>query len=680
MLKNKKLLRSISSILSLCIITSLLTVSTFAESSNSSNSNTTSSEASTSPSGTPPTGTPPTGTPPTGTPPTGTQPTGTPPSGNPGNGGSGNTASTLSKTNTSKYFKDLGTSTSWANAYIDYIYQKGYVKGTSDGVYSPNSTLKRGDFAVILYKKYNYTTEGFSYGDVPTTAYYYQAVMRGKASKVFEDTTYFNPNEAVTREQAAVWIYNSEIKNGMPSDMSTSDVSSYKDGSSISESAKTAVATLTKMGIFSGDSSGNFNPKAKLTRAQMAVIVYRIASLGGGNASGGNAPGGNTSATIDHGTYANKAETDATGTTYESSKDSENALRVEGNATVNLTDIKINKTAGSGGSGDSSSFYGVNAGLLAMDKANVTINNATVNTTAKGANGIFSYGEGTQVTVNNSSIRTTQDGSGGVMVTGGGTMYVNNCDIETQGGSSASLRTDRGGGTLVVNGGKYVTNGNGSPAIYCTANITASNATLTSNTSEAVVVEGKNSVTLKNCEVSGKMMKENVENLQNVMIYQSMSGDAASGKSSFTMEGGSLTGYKGDMFYVTNTSCKVSISGVTLKPATDVLLRVAGNDARNGWGVVGSNGGQCEFTADAQTMSGKIIVDKISTLSLSLTNGTDFTGTVNSQNEGGAVSVTIDATSKWSLTGDVYLSKLTGSTDNITTNGYKVYVDNKVVK
>ena len=676
MLKNRKLMRSISSALSFCMIMSVLTVSTFAESSDSNASNTNTTSAGSSGTTTVPAGAPPTGSAPTGTPPT-APPTGSP--GGSGNGG-GATVSTLSKTNKSAYFKDLGASTSWANAYIDYIYQKGYVKGTSNGIYSPDSTLKRGDFAVILYNKYKYSTEGFSYGDVPTTAYYYQAVMRGKASKVFEDTKYFNPTKPVTREQAAIWIYNSEISSGMPSDMSTSDVSAYKDSSSISESAKTAVATLTKMGIFSGDSSGNFNPKANLTRAQMAVIVYRIASLGGGNAPGGNPPGGSGSTTVDHGTYANKADADATGTTYESTKDSENALRVEGDVKVNLTDIKVNKTSGSGGSGDSSSFYGINAGLLAMDKANVTINNATVNTTAKGANGIFSYGEGTKVTVNNSTIRTTQDASGGVMVTGGGTMYVNNCDVETQGGSSASLRTDRGGGTLVVDGGKYVTNGNGSPAIYCTANITASNATLTSNSSEAVVVEGKNSVTLKNCEVSGKMIKDNVENLQNVMIYQSMSGDAATGKSSFTMEGGSLTGYKGDMFYITNTSCKVKLSGVTLKPATEILLRVAGNDARNGWGVVGSNGGQCQFTADAQAMSGKIIVDKISTLDLSLTNGSDFTGTINTQNEGGTASVNIDAASKWSLTGDVYLTKLTGSTDNIITNGYKVYVDGKAVK
>lgn len=77
-------------------------------------------------------------------------------------------------------------------------------------------------------------------------------------------------------------------------------------------------------------------------------------------------------------------------------------------------------------------------------------------------------------------------------------MNATNLDVQTEGNSSAAIRTDRGGGTVNVEGGKYVTNGTGSPAIYCTADITASNAELTANASE-----GKNSVTLNNCTLTG---------------------------------------------------------------------------------------------------------------------------------------------------------------------------------
>lgn len=384
-------------------------------------------------------------------------------------------------------------------------------------------------------------------------------------------------------------------------------------------------------------------------------------------------PGGNGSTTVDHGSYVSLVTEDSTGETYESTSDSENAVRVEG-STVTLTDATINKTAGETGSGDSSNFYGVNAGLLAMDGANVTLNNAVVNTTVEGANGIFSYSEGTTVTVNNATIQTTADSAGGIMVTGGGTMVVKDSVIDTEGDHSAALRTDRGGGTLTVDGGTYTSNGTGSPAVYSTADISVSNATLTANNSEALVIEGKNSINLTDCIVSGNMTSTNSESVHNVMIYQSMSGDADTGTSTFTMTNGDLTANQGDMIYVTNTSCTIELTNVTLDLYTDVLLNIVGNNSNN-WGTEGSNGGQCVFTVINQILTDKIIVDEISSLDLRLTNGSSFTGTINSEDEGGTVSVNMDSTSEWALTGDTYVTELTGSTENIDTNGYTLYVN-----
>lgn len=128
-------------------------------------------------------------------------------------------------------------------------------------------------------------------------------------------------------------------------------------------------------------------------------------------------------------------------------------------------------------------------------------------------------------------------------------------------------------------------------------------ADLTATSSEAVVVEGKNSVTLENCTVVGNMTgtyQNGSENIHNVMLYQSMSGDADMGHSSFTMIGGSLTAQAGDLFYVTNTSCTIELSGVELTLANDVLLTVAGNDGSRGWGKEGGNGGQVTFTAEGR--------------------------------------------------------------------------------
>ena len=88
------------------------------------------------------------------------------------------------------------------------------------------------------------------------------------------------------------------------------------------------------------------------------------------------------------------------------------------------------------------------------------------------------------------------------MTTGGGTMNAYNLTVKTAGTSSAAIRTDRGGGTVKVNKGTYTTTGKGSPAVYSTADVTVSNATLKATASEGIVIEGKNKVTLKNCTLT----------------------------------------------------------------------------------------------------------------------------------------------------------------------------------
>ncbi len=400
---------------------------------------------------------------------------------------------------------------------------------------------------------------------------------------------------------------------------------------------------------------------------------------GGGPPPEGGGPG-DASAAADQGTFANITYGNVDGGVFESDGDAENALRVAGEVRVKLENITVKKTGGAAGAGDSSNFYGNNAALLLTDGASVSISNANIFSSADGGNGIFSYGTGTSAAVNNTVIRTTANSSGGVMVAGGGDMTVTDSVVETDGNSSAALRTDRGGGTLTVVGGSYTSHGTGSPAVYSTAEISIQNAELTATSSEAVVVEGMNSVTLTDCAVTGNMQKDNVENLQNVMIYQSMSGDAAVGKSSFSMSGGSLTSMSGDLFYVTNTSCKIELENVQLTLSNDNLLKVAGNDSRNGWGISGENGGDCTFTAADQDLYGNVIVDSISSLSLNLSEGTEYKGSINPGNEGSFVSVSIDGSSLWKLSGDSYISELNGSADNIDTGSFHLYVNGDLLK
>ena len=398
---------------------------------------------------------------------------------------------------------------------------------------------------------------------------------------------------------------------------------------------------------------------------------------------GGEGFGGSDQVT--QGEAATNVTTDSTisGETYESTGDDENALRVTG-ATVTLNGVTIQKSAGATSNTENGDFYGMNAGFLATDGANVSIKDATVLTSAQNGNGIFSYGNQTTVNVENTTIQTTKDNSGGIQTTGGGTMNAINLTVTTAGNSSAAIRTDRGGGTVVVNKGTYTSNGYNSPAVYSTADISVKNATLTAENSEALVIEGQNSISLENTDVTGNMSStqgsSSDNNVHNVMIYQSMSGDAETGTSVFTMKGGTLTGRNGDQIYVTNTHSKIHLEDVSIKnlDTTGRLLAVLGNDATRGWGTAGQNGGQVDLTTNNQTLSGAIEVDTVSTLNFTMGKGTNFTGTIqiveNAEGdtavENNAV-ITLEEGATWTLTGNVTITSLENK-GTINFNGYTI--------
>ncbi|MCR4852494.1 MAG: hypothetical protein K5893_02750, partial [Prevotella sp.] len=228
--------------------------------------------------------------------------------------------------------------------------------------------------------------------------------------------------------------------------------------------------------------------------------------------------------------------------TYQSTNADECALLISTKDATTISQPTIIKTGSSNG-GDNCSFYGVNAAMLVKDGSTTTIKGGKITSNATGANGVFSYGgngarnggegDGTTVIIEDTEIITTGDGSGGIMTTGGGVMKAKNLTVNTSGRSSAPIRTDRGGGIVIVDGGSYTSNGLGSPVIYSTADVTVSNATLTSNQSEGVCIEGKNSITLNKCQmtVSNTNRNGHAQFLDAIMIYQSFSGDADSGNS-----------------------------------------------------------------------------------------------------------------------------------------------------
>lgn len=343
----------------------------------------------------------------------------------------------------------------------------------------------------------------------------------------------------------------------------------------------------------------------------------------------------------------------------------EEAVLVTDGAEAVLKSMTISRDSDDSTGGDNSSFYGVGAAVLATD-GTAYISDSTITTDAAGGAGAFAYGDGT-VYIADTVIETSQDTSGGIHAAGGGTLYAWNVTATTEGESSAAIRSDRGGGTMVVDGGTYTSKGTGSPAIYSTADITVSGAELVSENSEAICIEGLNSVRLYDCDLTGNMPDQSQNDCTwNVILYQSMSGDSEVGNSTFQMSGGTLTAGNGGMFYTTNTESTFVLENVDITYAeeNDFFLKCTGNANKRGWGSTGSNGADCSFTAIDQAMEGDILWDSISTLDFYMTGESTLTGAVindeSCAGEGGDgyCSLYIENGSTWIVTADSILTSL----------------------
>ena len=383
--------------------------------------------------------------------------------------------------------------------------------------------------------------------------------------------------------------------------------------------------------------------------------------------------------------------TNETSGEYKSTEKDENAILVSGDIDVALSDISIDKSGDSDG-GDNTSFYGTNSGIIAKDGVNLILKNITVNTNATGANGVFSYGgsattnninsDGTQVTISDSNITTKKDNSGGIMTTGGGSMIAKNLTINTAGVSSAAIRSDRGGGIVFVDGGTYKTTGGGSPTIYSTADITVKNASLIATASEGVVIEGKNKITLENVTLTDTNNKLNGQSTtyKNIFLYQSMSGDASTGVSEFSATNSTITTNKGDTFYITNTSSKITLKNNKFinNDSTGSFLRAK----KDSWGNNSLNGGIVELLMENQEAKGNIVIDSISSLDMTMNINSYYEGTINGENTAKEIKLKLDEKSKIKLTGDSYITYLDNtdiSNNNIDFNGYKLYVNGKSI-
>ncbi len=431
----------------------------------------------------------------------------------------------------------------------------------------------------------------------------------------------------------------------------------------------------------------------QITFDEDGAITKILVSAGMGMDGGMGGDMGGSSSGVDSYDAANEYTEDATveGETLSSTGTDENAVLVSNGATVTFEDVTVERSSSDSTGGDNSSFYGVGAAMLVTD-GTMTVSDSTITTDAAGGAGVFAYGDGTAYVLD-TTILTKQDTSGGVHAAGGGTLYAWDLTVETNGESAAAIRSDRGGGTMVIDGGSYTSNGVGSPALYCTADIAVNDAELTATGSEAICMEGLNTIHLFDCDITGNMSDlDQNDTTWTVIVYQSMSGDSEVGTSTMQIIGGTLTSENGGIFYTTNTESEIYISDVDITAASDCefFLMCTGNDNERGWGTSGANGSQCSFTASDQEMEGDVIWDSISKLDFYIMDGSTLTGVVIDDetyagNGGsGYCSIYLSEDSEWIVTGDSTLtclyaegtiSDVSGKTVTIVGTDGTVYVE-----
>lgn len=209
-------------------------------------------------------------------------------SGGSGSGGSGKkpsysvqpstTENTIPDTINKNIFDDLDT-VSWAQEAIVNLSAKGVINGKSDNIFAPNDYITREEFTKLITAALADDIEpaNITFTDVYEGSWSYDYIAKAKAAGFINgySDTYFGAKDLITRQDMAKIIYGAaKYKNiKVPT---AENVPAFADDSEIADYAKEAVYSLKEMEIINGVDKMHFAPTSNATRAQAAVMIYRL--------------------------------------------------------------------------------------------------------------------------------------------------------------------------------------------------------------------------------------------------------------------------------------------------------------------------------------------------------------------------------------------------------------------
>lgn len=190
--------------------------------------------------------------------------------------------STVAVVSKTPNFKD--TQAHWAKEEIDSLYARLLTQGKTESVFAPDAQVSRAEFAVLLARVFQLPLETYEgkFTDVPASkqwaAQSIEAAHRAGITLGKHDGT-FDPDANITREQMAAMLVRA-IKSERP-ELLKEDVAdiSFNDNHLFSQYAKDAIQQAAAIGLINGRSNGKFDPKHTATRAETAVVLYRMLDL-----------------------------------------------------------------------------------------------------------------------------------------------------------------------------------------------------------------------------------------------------------------------------------------------------------------------------------------------------------------------------------------------------------------
>ena len=178
-----------------------------------------------------------------------------------------------------KAFSDIET-VSWAEEAILALADEGIINGKGNGKFCPDDMVTREEFTKMIMEALNVEKTGnVTFADVDKDAWYYPYISGAYEAGIIKgiDASNFGTGRNISRQDMAVICLNAAKSAGL--EIPGISGEAFSDDSAISDYAKNAVYTLKQMQIIGGMGDNTYQPQGFATRAQAAVIIYRILSI-----------------------------------------------------------------------------------------------------------------------------------------------------------------------------------------------------------------------------------------------------------------------------------------------------------------------------------------------------------------------------------------------------------------